>query len=701
MSGVGADRTTGLSGLPIAPSYRTGRSDLIADFYRPCLSTAISYDRAVGYFRSSLYCLTGVALSDFALRGGRMRMICSPQLSPEDSGAIEGGLSLRDQIDSAIMAELRTVLETPENRPVVQLLATMIAFGALDLRIAYRPGARGIFHDKVGIFRDAAGTAVSFVGSSNETYQAWDEMGNHEVIEVFRSWMSDSEHDRVAGHEAYFDDLWSGREPDLNVRPFPDVPREELLKWQNPDGVEAAIQAVQATSKKVAEPPETYDSSRRQLLAHQVGAVEAWERGCRGIVKHATGAGKTLTAIEIIRRWIAPGRPAIVVVPSDLLLRQWVDELTTELADLSPTLIRAGAGASPDSWEPALPDMTRGSSGFGPRIIVSTLQTASSPGFLARVAQGKHLLIVSDEVHRAGSPSFSKLMTLEAGGRLGLSATPERYGDAAGTARVLDYFGPILEPEFGLADAIACRRLVPYDYFVELVALTEDEQERWLRLTSEIRTAYARLPRNDSGEVQLSEHVRQLLIKRARIVKKAADKPAVAARIVRENYHLGQSWLVYCDDQEQLREVVRRISEAGIDTVEYHSSMVGHRDVTMDHFAKRGGVLVAIRCLDEGVDLPSVSHALILASSANPREHIQRRGRVLRWAPGKAHAVVYDLLVTMRTSPGELSVIDGDATRAIRFAATARNEATRQYLTLLARQTRASEVPDFETDADD
>ena len=125
------------------------------------------------------------------------------------------------------------------------------------------------------------------------------------------------------------------------------------------------------------------------------------------------------------------------------------------------------------------------------------MQTACTPDFLTRVQPGEHLLLVADEVHRIGSPAHRSILTLDAGGRLGLSATPERYGDPEGTA-ALFFFGQVLAPEFTLADAIASERLVPYDYFVHPVGLTQGEQNSWNDLTNRIRMEYARLP-TDKG----------------------------------------------------------------------------------------------------------------------------------------------------------------------------------------------------------
>src|SRR5205823_227038 len=118
----------------------------------------------------------------------------------------------------------------------------------------------------------------------------------------------------------------------------------------------------------------------------------------------------------------------------------------------------AGAGSGPKDWEPVLSDFTRSLEGLGPRVTVATMQTGCSPAFLKKVVVGSHLLVVADEVHRIGSPGHRGILGLDAGGRLGLSATPERFGDALGTSAIYEYFGNALEPPFGLSEAIRAGR---------------------------------------------------------------------------------------------------------------------------------------------------------------------------------------------------------------------------------------------------
>lgn len=182
-----ASRADGLQDLEVASGYNSADADLVSSFYVPCLEVATKYDRAVGYFRSSVYLLVGVALSDFALRAGRMRLVCSPSLNERDLETMRNVISQPKVIDESLLAEIEGILRQPDNRPVVELLATLIRFGALEIRIAFRPGQAGIYHEKLGIFQTEA-DQLSFTGSSNETFLAWDVDGNHEGFETFGSW---------------------------------------------------------------------------------------------------------------------------------------------------------------------------------------------------------------------------------------------------------------------------------------------------------------------------------------------------------------------------------------------------------------------------------------------------------------------------------------------------------------------------------
>jgi superfamily II DNA or RNA helicase len=234
----------------------------------------------------------------------------------------------------------------------------------------------------------------------------------------------------------------------------------------------------------------------------------------------------------------------------------------------------------------------------------------------------------------------------------------------------------VIPPVITLQDAIAAGRLVNYEYFPHAVHLSDDESALWKKITKQISFELARANKKDvSGG--LTDKAKMLLIQRSRIAKKARVKTGLATGVIKKEYQEGQSWLVYCEDSDQLDEMLSKLRDANLQPLEYHSSMTGDKVEALKWFKKFGGVLVSIKCLDEGVDIPAVSHAFILASSQNPRQFIQRRGRVLRKSTGKDLAVIHDAIVVPvdPQSEGEqISLLKAELLRALEFADSSLNK---------------------------
>ncbi len=655
-----------LQDWPFKRVYEASNHDLIEEFYVPCLDRSHTYDRAAGYFRSSIYQLVSVAISDFALRGGKMRLICSPSLSALDEAEIRRmGVTDRD-VEKSLNADIEAALADPEQVPVVELLATLLRCGALDIRIAYKADERGIFHSKVGIFADDD-SRVSFEGSANETLAAWDL--NEERFKCFLSW-SEDQLSLVESDEEYFDALWRGEQGFLEVRPLPQVPREILESHAALDPQEAVerVRRARRTARR-------FHPERKRLQDHQRLVRQAWWEDRCGIVDHVTGGGKTVTALAIVRDWYERVQhgTVVVLVPSDLLSRQWNSEIRQELADLDVRVLQVGGSQSSPNWRELVTDFTRKSRAGGRRLVLATMDSAATESFVQRAAVAEHTLLVADEVHKLGARRRRRCLDLEAGGHLGLSATPERFGDPEGTTAIFDYFGEALQPSFSIADAQASDppRLVPYDLRVDVISLNPTELAEYERLSKLISALTARAA--DPQDEVTSDDVNLKLIQRARVLKGAEAKVPHAVSVLESNYRDGDRWLVYCDDITQLEELGEALATSGLMPMRYTSEMAFSKPDTIQRFETVGGVLLSIRCLDEGVDIPLVTHALLLASSVNPREHLQRRGRVLRAAPGKSDATVFDTLV----GPSELTpttVFSQELARAHAFAADARNK---------------------------
>jgi superfamily II DNA or RNA helicase len=687
---------TRLADLQLSYSYRKGTDDIARDFYLPCHAVASEYDRAVGFFSSSIYALAWPSLKKFVENGGKIRLICSPILSEGDQDALAEGYqnALRDctlpGADAALKAEIAHLLSNPYARKPTRVLATLVGMGVVDLKVAFLSRnadgrSRTIFHDKVGIFSDTNGDAVAFKGSMNETWSGLSDDGNLESVDVFLSWADSRERERVTDEIAYFNALWSNTYPNVAVREFPSVARAELLDSADPANWEQLVDEIVSAIELAKEiSPDKRPGSRRPR-EHQVLALQAWrEHGRRGILEHATGSGKTFTALCAIADSLARGEIPLILVPSALLMEQWASELQSTFGDSPMSLLKCD-GTSPD-WRRWLGPYSS-SRVDESRIILASMSTAATAEFLGRIRQGSHIFLIADEVHALGSAMRQSILRLETGPRLGLSATPHRAGDPAGTSAILNYFGGIIPPPFTLRDAIKAGALCPYFYAPHTVALTAVEQDQWNDLTERIKQIYAAT--GARSNLDEDSRLKFLILKRARIAKQAVGKIGLAVSVLKNTFRKEHRWIVYCDNKGQLEAVCDALRAEAMPVSEYHSAMRADRDATLRHFEDLGGILVAIKCLDEGVDIPAVDHALVLASSKNPREFVQRRGRVLRPYPGKHAAYIHDAVVVPDAPPGDVvgnRMLAAELCRAITFGRDAANPSSITDIELIALQ---------------
>lgn len=653
--------------------YQGGNSPL--KYFQDCLGVSSQYRRAAGYFSSSMFIAADSAMTEFIGNGGTIRIVCSPRLLPEDIEAISDGIQSRLVISKSIERDIFAALDDISQSSAIKILGLLVSRGQLEFRIAVKKDcATGIFHSKVGIFEDSSGLRSAFCGSTNETWSGWADYGNSESFVAMSTLGGAESLQYVNDLDSYFDSLWNGKIQNLEVRALPDTPMEILLKESRGHNLAELVEDLKKVkARKVlrSQIQENAGNARKQLMKHQIQVLESWkEAGFIGIIDHVTGAGKTISAISAIRDWISHGNPALVIVPSTLLQKQWASEIRREVG-IEPLFAGGTLGRRSD-WLLSLSDATRNDKSFGPRITICVLGTAVTDDFVKRIQVGNHLLIVGDEVHTLGQSQASDLiMEIEkCGAKLGLSATYERFGDIEGTKRIQDAFGKPLDPPFTIRDAIDSGRLVPYNYFIQSCILNHEESERFTDLTKQIQQLMARESSLDFSN--FSTYLQMLIFKRAKIIKQATGKIPLSKEVLLNNFKEGDRWLVYCDDINQIEQVESVIQNQGITILKYFDAMAGDKKVTLEYFSEKGGVLLAIKCLDEGIDIPSATHALILASSQNPREYIQRRGRVLRSDPdtGKYKAEIFDV-VTLNES--EIPVMENELNRMWAFAQDADN----------------------------
>lgn len=646
-----------LSDLNLGLSYRTGRDDLVRDFFNPCLEASVQYRRAAGYFTSSGLALAARGVASLAARQGKMKLVVSPHLEPADVDALSAATANPVSALRAITARSLADIEDALIKDRLNALAWLAASGLLEIKLALRIDAkgaiaRGIFHEKAGIFSDAIGNHVTFSGSSNET--AGGLLENFESVKVFCSWR-DSE-GRVQEEIDNFEALWQDSTPGLKILDFSNVGKELLERYRDESKPPPGL------APSIAQPTPQYIDFRPppglELRPYQKDAIRAWSKnGGRGILAMATGSGKTLTALTLASKVAERNQSLVLIVvcPFINLCRQWI----REMAAFGVNPIAAFEGR--DRWQTLLEEgYQRVSVGLAPiHAIVTTNATFMSESFQTRlqprVASGAfHHLLIADEVHNLGAPGIKAKLPEGITMRLGLSATPERHHDPVGTQTVIDYFGgPVFT--YTLDQAIADGRLCPYRYYPVVVELTDPEAEEYAELSSRL----AKIMPGADGNSEIEQAAMRLLIKRARLLGSAGNKIPALDNLIASLPERPHKAIFYCgdgrttdsitdDEIRQIQAVARLLGEKHglrIRNFTYRESPQDREEILRDLASGFLDGVVAIRCLDEGIDLPDLRMGFLLASSTNPRQFIQRRGRLLRNSLGKTRALIYDFIV--------------------------------------------------------
>lgn len=665
----------GYESLEILRSYKTNKNDVVKEFYLPVLKESVLYKRAVGFFSSTALIELSKGISGLIKNGGKIKFIVSPLLSEEDIEAIQKGYDEKEIIKNSLLREFKEPKNDSESERL-NWLAYLIANGYLEIKVAFTPPSQstGMYHEKIGVIYDAYGNRVAFTGSMNETINAFH--NNYESIQVFNSLVQE-DYQRVVDIDNDFDSLWAGREDNITVLEFPKVVKEKLVSYKK-ETVELDLDRAELESlseQSFIEPGVPAIPYGVKLHDYQEDAIETWvQNNYNGIFDMATGTGKTFTGLGAAARLFADKKKAaiIIVCPYQHLVEQWVEDIVK--FNMSPTI---GYSASKQTdWKIRLKNDIMD---FKLNVISSFCFVTTNATFSSEYVQkelnklGKNTLLIIDEAHNFGATNLRLTLNPKFEYRLALSATLERHGDPEGTRALVEYFGKKCI-EYGLERAIHEKKLTPYYYHPRVVYLTEDELDKYRDLSKRIAK---QCHQNKYGRLEITELGKKLLIERSRIVAGAINKIDLLKELIMERKNETHI-LVYCGatrnydysldvseaDSEGERQIVSVSkmlgNELGMKVTHFTSAESAvERERIKTQFANADPyqAIVAIKCLDEGVNIPSIKTAFILASSTNPKEYIQRRGRVLRKAPNKPFATIYDFI----TLPTKLDYVNADS----------------------------------------
>lgn len=565
----------------------------------------------------------------------------------------------------------------------------------------------------MGIIEDDEGNVIAFSGSNNESATAMSI--NYETMDVFRNWGDSSEKERVQLKCNAFHSIWNNNEPNIEVMEFENITKALIEKYRRkstnfnidkeeyPDGVSA--EGERSIDKTTIAPriPEGFE-----LRDYQVEAIDKWEeQDFKGIFDMATGTGKTYTGLGAAARLskrLEDRLALIIVCPYQHLVEQWVEDIV--LFGMKPII--GYSSSIQRSWKKNLESAIRDQKLKVRKreffCFVTTNATFSSEFVQNQLSKIRSdILLMVDEAHNFGADNLRRLLLPNYKYRLALSATLDRHGDPEGTEALYRYFGGKCI-EYSLEKAIGEGKLTPYKYYPVIVSLSDIELQEYDNLTTQIAKC---LTKDKRGKTVLSEKGKRLALQRSRLVAGASGKIQALEKYIMpyiEDKHI----LVYCGattvfdgnqenmqiDNDEIRQIDLVTDLLGnklhMKVSQFTSKEnVEERNILKREFADGSNLqaLIAIKCLDEGVNIPKIKTAFILASTNNPKEYIQRRGRVLRLAEGKDYAEIYDFItlprkldevtgITEEQMKRELTLVKNELCRAEEFARIALNSVT-------------------------
>jgi superfamily II DNA or RNA helicase len=695
-----------LSDVTIKNNYSSGY-DEPKEFFTEALIESKSFDLGLGFFSSSGIRSLSYGFALFIANGGKMRVVINNVLSSSDKTAIENGQQkIVEFFEEKLIHNVTCLAETlsREDEQFFKCFTYLISIDRIEF-VATISTKGGLAHDKYGVFTDLKGDKVVFIGSANFSKTALEL--NSETITVFTSW---NDPKRVSEYQDLFNESWQNDTPHLIHIPiekvktyivefFPIEPLNELIEY----GIDLreysarkplSSQLLEKLEKKEQEPRFPFPEERDI----QKNAYKAWiENNSKGLFAMATGSGKTVTALNcILKRYAEDGYyKVIIAVPTQALTLQWEQEVKAfNFQNIVST-------HTDRDWKNTLSRYTTRSI-FDKKkniVIITTYATFNRKDIQAflKDTQGiESFIYIADEAHNIGSVNTLKHLPEKIEQRIGLSATPERIYDEFGSERLFSFFNsgpPEYTFRYTMKQAINEKILCHYDYFPIFVELSDFEMREYKNITSQLHKFI------DGETGKYKKEAEMLLLKRKRLLHKAENKKRVVTNLLEElkgkkkldytfvfvpegyepDYAEIDTYQVKDADIHIIDEYAQMFREQGYSYYKYISGLEDGQRVLTNFANGDIQILLSMKCLDEGVDIPRAEHAIFCSSTGNPRQFVQRRGRVLRRCKGKEKATIWDLIVIPPETNNDSSTVErnmfsSEVKRVVNFAALADNQ---------------------------
>lgn len=610
-------------------SYDENDLTIPNSFLNPCLNETILYQRSVGYFSSSVFSRIEDGINSLIYNNGVIQLITTPMLSKEDIMAINTGIMLnKSKILEEFEIHFLNEINQLDDRNLL-LLVELLSTNKMKIKIVTTKN-HGEYHDKLGIMTDAEGNKVVFFGSSNSSNNGYSL--NYEKIRIARSWI-DYEKDIVEDEVEEFEQLWNDNNPYVNVVDYTSAAKAGILKISESRGLN--------NQKK--------KNNIIQLREYQKDAINAWkENGYKGFFVMATGTGKTFTAIYGLKQLVNEDERVIVIcAPYKHLIKQWC----LDLEKVFPDAIIIMAFSENIGWDHQIKDAIFKQKYQNKKqiIIVSTIVSFQMEKFnqaLKNLNMDKVLVV--DEAHRF--VNRDKMLQKEYKNMLGLSATPTNGKNIEEAKELMNFFdGEVFN--LPIEKALEEKFLVPYNYYPIFISATEEEEEQFNMISRNMVTCFK------NGVCIDKDKLLKLSRKRLRLISNAENKINSIENIISNQILEKDHLVVYCgdgklfqddeDEQKYINYVKEILKKYEYKVSQFTASENMKERMDLVEMFDDGVIdsLAAIKCLDEGINIPSIKAALILSSNDDLKEFVQRRGRILRKYDGKEYANIYDVVV--------------------------------------------------------
>jgi superfamily II DNA or RNA helicase len=701
-------------------SYRTGSENEPMQFYLDALCNSKSFDLLLGYFSSAAINVLSLGFATFLYSGGNVRMVVNNVLSLKDRDAIKSAKDGNNIIATMDLSDIKQLKRTLDEygKHFFECLSWLIANDRIQIKIIRPKNGNGISHYKSGVFSDDD-TFVGFKASCNFT--AFGLLENLEELDTYLTWENGRSNKWIKSQTKYFEDIFFERADFVDYLEIEEVSVAIKKEFGNKSLNELLIQEKELSAKKdhalsnkkirktiekvinqieeiVREPRFPYPEGARP---YQVEAYNNWcDNGYKGIFAMATGTGKTITSLNcLLNEYKKTGSyRAVIIVPTTALLQQWKKECAKFNFKNVLTI------STNQNWNDDLSFFNTSAKLIDTSfIVIVTYASLTRPKFQSHFEQlPVDTLLIADEAHNMGSPNVSRLLPkIHLEKRIGLSATINRKFDDFGNESIETFFNdrPPYIYSYSMKQAMDIGWLCKYTYFPHIVPLTEVELKEYHKISKQLLMYFD----GASGGYKKIPEVERLLLARKRIIHKAENKLEVFKGIIANEFKkkkdLKYSLVYVPEGKEPDYDVVDDITESEDDIslineytkvvsrtdnsimVKQYTSETTNREQILEDFGDgKIHVLTSMKCLDEGVDVPRSELAIFCSSTGNPRQFIQRRGRVLRTHKNKIHAVIHDLVVVPgvegedSTYQMERSLVRKELERVVDFSSLAMNK---------------------------